>query len=301
MVAPIILLGLAPFTAALANNGAVEGQALHRLEVVDVNQFRLEVEKTELKFHPTVQEIDDGGTSVEELLFQYTPVESFNTRLYDEERVQCPLIPDFGSKMISRAPVATFQSGFESGADIINWNLDITDYRGEIFRSLQGDGVPPETIAWDGRGDHKEILKPGFPYSFLFVIEDSGTNRYQYTGSTFALPQLSYKDGKNLRIEAAGYSLFHDNSGRPLPDADREVNRILREILSAPKRAIQVEVWSEKLETSRLRADWLARKLEKELLLAENQVATETHAFKGDPPGRDGLVRITLLKNGKKR
>ncbi len=279
---------------------ALGGQAAHQIEVIDESQFRLEVEKTEFQFHPRPSDLDDGGTEVEELLFRYTPLASFNPYLFDTEKVECPLVPDFASRPISKSPVATFRTGFSEGADIEEWALDITDYRGEIFRTLAGSGRPPAELPWDGRGAHSEVLKPGFPYSFLFIIEDSGTNRYQYAGSTFSLPSIAYQDGRNLRVEAAGHSLFEKQSAEPSPDADRQVDRILREILDSPSRALRVEAWAEQQQVADARAAWLAATLEKRLLLSEGQVAWEGKDFRGDPPGRDGLLRVTLLK-GKER
>ena len=35
------------------------------------------------------------------------------------------------------------------------------------------------------------------------------------------------------------------------------------------------------------------------LLLSEGQIAYSGSAYKGNPPGRDGLLRVTLLKGGK--
>lgn len=280
-----------------------QGQAIHEMEVVDVNEFRLEVEKTDLEFHPSPGEIDDGRTEAEALLFAYTPHSSFNPYLYDSERVDCPLIPDFASRPITRAPVTTFRTGFDGAADVERWQLEITDYRGEIFRRMEGKGVPPATLNWDGRGEHDEVLKPGFPYSFVFTIEDSGTNRYQYAGNTFSLPFISYRNGKNQIVEAAGHGMFEKRSERPLEHAadGASIDRLMREVLDAPDRAIQVEAWAESEDLAAARARWLASRLEERLLLAEGQVAHAGFAYKGNPPGRDGLLRMTLLKGGRRR
>ncbi len=286
----------APFAALSQETEAAKGESVHLMEVVDVNEFRLEVEKTELEFHPEPGEIDDGATEAEERLFTYTPLASFNPYLFDTERVECPVIPDFGSRPVTRAPVTSFHTGFDNSADVKRWQLEITDYRGEIFRKLSGEGIPPASLSWDGRGEHDELLKPGFPYSFVFTIEDSGTNRYQYAGSTFSLPFLSYRKGKNQVVEAAGHDLFEKRSRAPLGDSDRRIDRLLRDILGSPDRAIQVEAWAEDAGLAQSRAEWLARSLEERLLLAENQVAHAGFAYKGNPPGRDGLLRVTLLK-----
>jgi flagellar motor protein MotB len=291
----LLAAGLLPVLAS----EPLPDQALQQMEVIDESQLRLRVEKTELEFHPLTQDLDEGATEVEDLLFRYTPVESFNPYLFDSERVECPLVPHFAARAVSKAPVAIFRTDFGGGADVVSWELDITDYRGGVFRRLAGEGIPPAELPWDGRGEHEEILKPGFPYSFLFTIEDSGTNRYQYAGNTISLPTLSYQEGPNLRIEAAGHSLFEKQSAAPLPGAERDIDRILREILDSPSRALQVEGWAEDEAVALERAQWLAGQIEKRLLLAQGQVACEAHVFKGDPPGRDGLMRVVLLKGGK--
>jgi len=296
-----LLLALAALAPAAWAQDELAGQAVHQMEVVGDSEFRLEVEKTELDFHPTAMDLDEGATEEEAALFQYSPPASFHPYLYDSERVECPLVPDFAGRPVSRAPVVSFRTDFSGGADVVRWNLDITDYRGEVFRSMDGKRLPPGEMSWDGRGDHGEILKPGFPYSFLFTIEDSGTNRYQYAGNTFSLPFICYQEGKNLRVEAAAHALFEKGRARPLAEAPGRVDRILREILDSPRRAVQVDAWAETEALAAVRAAWLAEALETRLLLAKDQVAATGHAIKGDPPGRDGLLRVTLLKGGKQR
>lgn len=294
----LLALLLALAAPALAESEAAPPPAtVQQMEVVDDNEFRVQVEKTELEYHPRPEDLDDGNTDVERLLFEYAPLESFNPYLFDSERVDCPVIPDFGSRAVTRAPITTFRTEFGASADVRHWRLDITDYRGEGFRSLEGDGVPPLELAWDGRSDHEEMLRPGFPYSFLFTIEDSGTNRYQYAGSTFVLPTLAYTEGKNLRLEAAAAEFFVTREAKPLPEAERRIDRLLREILEAPDRAIRVEAQAESAAVATARAQWLAERLEERLLLADGQVAYAGQSYKGNPPGRDGLLRITLLRD----
>ncbi|MBM4117969.1 hypothetical protein FJ251_09590 [bacterium] len=293
----LLLLAAAAAPALAEGAAAAPPVTVQQMEVVDDNEFRVQVEKTELDYHPRPEDLDDGNTDVERLLFEYAPLESFNPYLFDSERVDCPVIPDFGSRAVTRAPVTTFRTEFAASADVKHWRLDITDYRGEGFRRLEGDGVPPLELAWDGRSDHAEMLRPGFPYSFLFTIEDSGTNRYQYAGSTFVLPTLAYGEGKNLRIEAAGAEFFVTREAKPLPAAERRIDRLLREILEAPDRAIRVEAQAESAAVATARAQWLAERLEERLLLADGQVAFEGRSYKGNPPGRDGLLRVTLLRD----
>ena len=297
LIVPALRLLLATPAARAADAAPPPAATIQQMEVVDDNEFRLQVEKTELDFHPRPEELDEGNTEVEQLLFEYAPLESFNPYLFDSERVECPVIPDFGSRAVTRAPVTTFRTEFSVGADVKHWQLEITDYRGESFRRLAGDGVPPLELAWDGRSDHDEMLRPGFPYSFLFTIEDSGTNRYQYAGSTFVLPTLAYAEGKNLRLEAAADEFFITREASPLPEAEGRIDRLLREILGAPERAIRVEAYAETTPLAAARAQWLAERLEERLLLADGQVAHEGLSFKGNPPGRDGLLRVTLLRD----
>ena len=292
------LQALAAFAEEPADRPA--DPSIHELEVVDVNEFRLQVEKTELEFHPDPGALDSGSTEVEERLFDFTPLATFNPYLFDSERVECPLIPAFNGRPVTRAPVATFRTGFKVGADVKTWQLAITDYRGEIFRRVTGEGLPPDELDWDGRGDHDEVLRPGFPYSFVFTIEDSGTNRYQYAGNTFALPFHAYKDGRNLILEVSGHSLFEKQSSATVAEGESRIDRLLREILDAPDRAIQVEAWAESADLAEARAAWLADRLEDRLLLAAGQISHAGFAYKGNPPGRDGLLRLTLQRGGRR-
>lgn len=51
------------------------------------------------------------------------------------------------------------------------WELKITDSRGQLFRRIEGRGLPPEKIEWDGRGDQGQLLTVGAIYSYVLEVE----------------------------------------------------------------------------------------------------------------------------------
>ncbi len=88
---------------------------------------------------------------------------------------------------ITPEPAKVFHVNFE---DLATWKLDIFASDGNRFRSLSGEGDPPKTIAWNGRGDSGNPLVPGEKYAYSFTAIDRAGNRRTFPGKTFSVPAL---------------------------------------------------------------------------------------------------------------
>lgn len=54
------------------------------------------------------------------------------------------------------------------------WTLVVEDGDGEVFRTIAGDGVPPETVVWDGRSDVGEIVDGYYRIGFRMLYDAGG-------------------------------------------------------------------------------------------------------------------------------
>lgn len=286
----LLAAGIIPPGLAFAEES---GSVLPDVEVTGENQFRLDVEKTTLRYQPSAENLDGGQTGIEELIFDYNRLAQAPAP--SRGGLHTPLLPSFAARPPHSAPMATFRTSFATGSDLESWTLEITDYRGEVFRSIRGKGQPPAEIEWDGRGQDDEVIKPGFPYSYFFRVEDSGTNSYRYDGRPFEIPWLAYSEARRLHFDTAASVFFEEGRAKLLPDWERELERFAREILAHPDRALSVEVKAKNAELAGERAELLARRLEERLLLEPGQILREASTWVGNPPARDGLVRFMVL------
>lgn len=111
--------------------------------------------------------------------------------------------PEFAN--IAPAPVKSFQAQFKN---LSSWKLEIITSDGKPFRTLEGDGNPPESIPWDGIGSNGEFLKPGHNYSYSFTPVDKAGNKRTYQGETFSVPAVYFTRGDSVWVGIAASKLF---------------------------------------------------------------------------------------------
>lgn len=58
----------------------------------------------------------------------------------------------------------------------VNWQLVITDARGQVFKRFVETGRPPRQIEWDGRGDNGSLMTVGAIYSYELTVTDAVGN-----------------------------------------------------------------------------------------------------------------------------
>jgi hypothetical protein len=72
-----------------------------------------------------------------------------------------------------------FRAALKAGRGISAWRLEIIDPQGKVFRTIQGQGVPPEMMVWDGKGDMGDALVSNQVYSARFWVKDALGNEGQ--------------------------------------------------------------------------------------------------------------------------
>ena len=69
-----------------------------------------------------------------------------------------------------------FVPSVSSVKDLEKWFLDFYDSQAKLVRSIQGKGIPPSVIKWDGRDDSGKVVADGI-YTFVFgLIYKSGNH-----------------------------------------------------------------------------------------------------------------------------
>jgi len=106
---------------------------------------------------------------------------------------------------IMPAPAKVFHVNF---SDLASWRLNIFASDGSNFRTLSGEGTPPLSIAWDGRGDSGEHLIPGHQYSYSFTAIDKAGNRRTFPGESFSVSAIFLNDAEDVWIGLSNDLLF---------------------------------------------------------------------------------------------
>jgi outer membrane protein OmpA-like peptidoglycan-associated protein/flagellar hook assembly protein FlgD len=97
-----------------------------------------------------------------------------------------------------------------------HWNVRIRDPEGNDFTRIEGDGEPPETVAWDGRSDDGELPQSlrdytamvtvtnevgnrstrerTVPIGLLVEIDEAGDTRFRLTGIRFVPFEADFSD-----------------------------------------------------------------------------------------------------------
>lgn len=110
-----------------------------------------------------------------------------------------------GMAQITPAPAKVFQLDFKN---LSRWSLDIFASDGSKFRGLTGEGDPPKTISWDGRGDSGKPLIPGEKYSYSFTAVDKAGNRRTFPGESFSAPALFLATEEGIWIGLSNDLIF---------------------------------------------------------------------------------------------
>jgi len=125
---------------------------------------------------------------------------------------------------IMPAPAKIFHLNFK---DLSNWKIDIFRSDGQNFRTISGEGDPPKTVAWDGRGNDGKPLVPGESYAYSFTAVDRAGNRRTFPGEAFSLPCLYLKNEEEVWIGISNNCLFSTEGYGLLKTAEEYANELV--------------------------------------------------------------------------
>ena len=89
---------------------------------------------------------------------------------------------------------ATINLKPQARTDIKNWNLDITDAKGNIVRTYAGKGVPPKQIAWDGKDNNGNVVTGGLFSNVNFRTVDAGGQQVVASQPIFEVAQTASRE-----------------------------------------------------------------------------------------------------------
>ncbi len=270
------------------------GAALPEMVVEATNEVRQKIEKGTFDLELDATVIDSFFTAMDEIALGVSPVSGLQPHLNNLETLKSDQPPHLWLPDMAATPVARFYPADPEGHKIKTWNLAVTDFRGSPFKNYEGKGNPPEDLTWDGQGDNGEMLRVGYPYSYVFTLTDKGTNTYNHAGVSFRIPALDYhRDGDRV-LEMAGGQLFPREESDLNDSGKQWLTRSADEIRRHPYSPVRVVVTAENQELAQLRAAEVAGYLAESMILPLEQVETETIVRPDLRAEMDGAVAVVI-------
>ena len=175
----------------------IKGEAKDTVKVEKV-PYQIEI-KLEDIVSPSIEKMEalmKGGVEI----LRQKEFQQF-TRLNSKQVIR-PSLPS-----IPEPPLVTFHPR-RSALKIKKWKMTISDERGNIIRTLQGKGSPPQAIEWSGRDERGRIIRVGTLYSYDFVAIDQDGRPHTSTGKPFQLWAVKYDEKESVNIEVANRVLY---------------------------------------------------------------------------------------------
>lgn len=295
-----ILLILMTFTASLApaqdqwTDDGQDGAALPEMVVEARNQVRQAIEKSTFSLDLDAAAVDSFLSDMDEIALSVSPVSGLQPHLNNLEALRSDQPPHFWLPEIPTTPVASFYTDEPEGHEVRRWELTITDFRGSPCRTYRGKNSPPRTVQWDGRSDHGEMLRVGYPYSYVFTTTDKGTNTYNYAGESFRLPGLDYRRDGHRVLELAGGELFPRDESELTAAGEAWLRRVADEIRRHPYSPVRVVVTAETEALAAARSELVAVHLADSMILPREQIETEAVQRPDLKAEMDGMVAVTI-------
>ena len=275
-------------------NAGENGAALPEMVVEAENAVRQEIEKGTFEFALDTAVIDSFFTVMDAEALGVSPVSGLQPHLNNLELLGSDQPPHLWIPALVKDPVATFYTAEPEGHRTKNWSLAVTDFRGSPFRTYTGNGNPPESLDWDGVGNNGEILKVGYPYSYVFTLVDKGTNTYNHAGVSFRIPALDYRQDGDRVLEIAGGMLFVRKETDLTRGGENWLTRATDEIRQHPWSPVRVVVTAETMALANERAERVGSYLAEAMILPREQVETEAVQKPDLRTEMDGSVAIFI-------
>lgn len=250
------------------------GAALPEMVVEAVNDVRQKIEKSTFTFDLDAASVDSFYSVMDQEVLGVSPVSGLQPHLNNLERLVSDQPPHLWLPDMAGTPVATFYPSVPEGHRIEDWSLTVVDFRGSPFRTFTGKRKAPESLAWDGNGENGEMLRVGYPYSYVFTQTDRGTNTYNYAGVSFRIPALDYRREGDRVLEMTGDELFVRDQSALTGSGERWLVRSTDVIRQHPYSPIRVVVTAERQALADERADVVASFLAESMILPREQVET---------------------------
>ncbi len=254
--------------------GGESGAALPEMVVEATNEVRQKIEKGTFTFELDAVAVDSFFSTMDLEVLSVSPVSGLQPHLNNLERLVSEQPPHLWLPEMARTPVATFYPSTPEGHKVKSWSLTVIDFRGSPFKTFNGGKQAPDKLTWDGRGENGEMLRVGYPYSYVFSQTDKGTNTYNHAGVSFRIPALDYRDQGDRVLEMTGDELFVRDESELTAAGEKWLTRSTDEIRRHPYSPIRVVVTAETEALAAARAELVAGYLAESMILPREQVET---------------------------
>jgi|GEM_PF-1184407 len=293
VIAPVALLAQDADGEEWTQDGQ-SGGALPEMVVEATNEVRQQIEKSSFEFELDATAVDSFFTAMDNEALGVSPVSGLQPHLNNLETLVSDQPPHLWIQEMASTPVATFYPADPEGHEVKRWSLAVTDFRGSPFKTYEGKGRPPEQLSWDGVGDTGDMLKVGYPYSYVFGITDKGTNSYNYAGVGFRIPALDYRRDGDRILELAGGQLFIREETDLTDGGKQWLTRSADEIRRHPYSPVRVVVTAETQDLATARANVVASYLAESMILPREQVETQVVQRPDLRSELDGSVAVII-------
>ena len=167
-------------------------------------------------------------------------------------------------------PAKVFDVNFKK---LASWRLNIFASDGSNFQSLSGEGNPPSSISWDGRGDSRTHLIPGAQYAYSFTAIDKAGNRRTFPGKSFSVPALFLINDEDIWIGLSNALLFSPDGYGLLKSAEDYSNELVNFIYYYANEG-KIKIQSGHPDTEKF-LKLLAKKLGKDITFFEQVANSE--------------------------
>jgi len=272
-----------------------DGAVLDDVVVEAQNEVRQDVEKIDMHFELSAAMIDSFASQADEDALHMSPVSGLQPHLNNLEALGSDQTPHYWLPEVISTPVARFYPEPEPGHRLESWSLVITDFRGAPFRTFEGGRAVPREVVWDGLGDDGRMLRPGYPYSYVFTQHDEGTNTYNHAGVSFRVPALRYSRNDDLVLEFSGGELFERLETKLVDGGEHWLTHAADVARAHPYSPLKVEVEAEELALAEKRAHRVAYFIADAMQLPREQVDVEFVQKSDLRAELDGHVRVVVL------
>lgn len=177
--------------------------------------------------------------------------------------VTIPIIRNYVQR-VATPPLLTFYPKVIHEEPIAGWSITISS-RDESWRTLSGEGMPPDEIEWDWRNDSLELPTLPLDLNYQFVVQDSAGNRSETRPIDIyvemnTLQERLVEERQDTIIESYSLLLFNYNSPE-VSRADRALlNAIARRV--SPGARVRFTGYTDSLGDARVNRDLAMKRAE---------------------------------------
>ncbi|HKK47814.1 MAG TPA: OmpA family protein [Alkalispirochaeta sp.] len=156
-----------------------------------------------------------GNTTREELLI------TIDTEPAEPPEVRVSLRPQpFSPDGDGREDTVTISIDVAAETDLTEWEAEILDPNGDVFKTFSGSGAPPRRITWDGISDDGELVETARQYPLAVTVWDDAGHEVTEE-DTIEIDILVMRDGNRLRIRVSNILFAGNTPDMFLSDEDQ--------------------------------------------------------------------------------